>query len=1037
MGLWEIVFKFEDCKYVGHNHYLSNMNNNRYLFSFISALVILISCQQEEISQDVTAMRSESEFYGSMESFSQDTRTSVSSGNKIIWNEGDEIAIFEGCGIGRRYLLADDMESFYPFDEKEYVDESDFDANIAVYPYSESISCSEKNGCFLLDNIVLSAEQNYVSDSFDDDVFPMVAVTSDRDDRHLSFRNVCGGLKLKIKGNAVITSIILKGNDYESLAGTISVDAYADGKAPVMRMESNDSKEVVLVCNEGVQLNEEEAVTFIISLPPVKFKKGFQLRINDNEGYSMEMKTEKFNEVKRSSLLSMPEITYIPSGKAYPELLSLIKTRNNGDYSVQVTIPESMRNGTDHVIRYGHCCYPMYMYNKHAGNHDAELLVVNGGLYLKEDMLMEINEENMYRKDDNGNILYDSDGNVMVYYDPVAPGEPTVFFAGEFSWGKNPFGYYIGDSETGYYFPLYDFESYGSYDSYGKNEEEYWTGAYQKMFFTAGTPDVLDAEVEVEIEDLTPVSANIRITPDENIYGCCYAIMDQATYEHCLDLLQYKEEYMQWFVTSYFGYYYLRFGFIKEPSVLAAEDSFIDLLKSGQDYHILITALGNENGTSQKFIHKTFTTPAKEYDPPVVNVVAVDDNMHPYEAKFNIKAPGKDLIKAYYAANYVREWQLETNSGLTYADLCQNSFSQEEIAKINSDEGLTIFFSSRDGETLRMAVLGYNIENTPNQLYEGCSAIADCRTCYQIASDRVDTDLFNVLSGEWTAEARVTMQDGSNVAMKIKTADIAITDELDVPALTEEIYDIYESFGKDRATVDAYYSDFKIQTDLFNSNRLYSRNRLLCMGWFDEPMFPDMMKFKYPFDLFVDKDYNAVDCSMIFYDFGPKWFLEIAEDGSVCIPFDMNVMAPMSSVDREVYIAAYNQQASTAYLNAESGMPGEFPVSVSEDRNTIIIYPIYPEGDENALHYMNAFVNDPYSGYSVSEPIVSEIVLTRKNEVAKACSSSFGNSETIRKTVTDFSKLKKYNKVKTNVVTMEVLDKGFDDWMHGNVHHIR
>jgi len=64
------------------------MNNNRYLFSFISALVILISCQQEEISQDVAAMQSESGFYGSMESFSQDTRTSVSSGNKIIWNEG-------------------------------------------------------------------------------------------------------------------------------------------------------------------------------------------------------------------------------------------------------------------------------------------------------------------------------------------------------------------------------------------------------------------------------------------------------------------------------------------------------------------------------------------------------------------------------------------------------------------------------------------------------------------------------------------------------------------------------------------------------------------------------------------------------------------------------------------------------------------------------------------------------------------------------------------------------------------------------------
>ena len=43
-------------------------------------------------------------------------------------------------------------------------------------------------------------------------------------------------------------------------------------------------------------------------------------------------------------------------------------------------------------------------------------------------------------------------------------------------------------------------------------------------------------------------------------------------------------------------------------------------------------------------------------------------------------------------------------------------FTAEEIAKINSDEGLELAIASIDGETTRVAVLGYNDEYTPNDL---------------------------------------------------------------------------------------------------------------------------------------------------------------------------------------------------------------------------------------------------------------------------------------------------------------------------------
>lgn len=298
----------------------------------VSLLMLAFSgCQKVEVENpEKDAVLSD--FRGEMEGI-LDTKTVLDRNNNVRWSEGDQVIIFNGSTLGGKYQVTDDSvgETSAGFDYIEnaaggFVSGSDIEHNVALYPFDSKVKCAkgddkEPTESYILTKVKALSEQNYVKDSFGPGTFPMVAVTSSVSDYRLNFKNVFGGMKLQLKGDCTVSSITVKGQASEPIAGTVSVTAFVDGSAPTVSMGSDATDAVTLDCGEyGVELNEETATNFIIALPPTTFKSGFTVSIVDTEGCLMIIKTSKENKIYRSSLLKMPEIIVDASKTASIEL---------------------------------------------------------------------------------------------------------------------------------------------------------------------------------------------------------------------------------------------------------------------------------------------------------------------------------------------------------------------------------------------------------------------------------------------------------------------------------------------------------------------------------------------------------------------------------------------------------------------------------------------------------------------------------------------------------------------------------------------
>ena len=182
----------------------------------------------------------------------------------------------------------------------------------------------------------------------------------------------------------------------------------------------------------------------------------------------------------------------------------------------------------------------------------------------------------------------------------------------------------------------------------------------------------------------------------------------------------------------------------------------------------------------------------------------------------------------------------------------------------------------------------------------------------------------------------------------------------------------------DKTEVDGMYEELLGLNEMFAEHRLVGQNRMLCNGFIDFDYYADKGRFRYmnPYDLFVATNYSSVDVPQIIYDFGPKWFLEVLEDGSVIVPISSQFLPPMHCwPGYTYYVGAVGN--GYAVLDGTDEISG-FPLVVSEDMNTITIKPITfkDESGKDVKAYMNA-VGIAEGGYELVATIVSEIVLTR------------------------------------------------------------
>ena len=733
----------------------------------------------------------------------------------------------------------------------------------------------------------------------------------------------------------------------------------------------------------------------------------------------------------------------------YQDVFTVVSKSNTG-FKWHLKMPQSVKDAK-HVLRYNVGSLPMYKMSKVGWMSmlEPDLLLQNGQHHVMGDTTLVYDDTTIYELDENGEQKIDEwTGEPLMLHTPFSPGEPIVFCAGEFAWDDTDF---TGWGE-GWYTACYDYDAYNEnagggwgpwYEDIegGLDEDAYWTGYFTRKYITLDPPAALDAKVDVAF-NVGAMSGTVTFTPQADVYQYCFMILPEMEYEALLPYIDNNEDYLQWFTTSYTAAMYFGAAYSQEPLELVLEDNYY--LEPETTYHLLLTAMGDEKGMSQNFQHLTFETTAKTHPAPTVVVTPIanpNGEESPYEVWFNVKCTSKNAVSGKYAANYEREFAMMINSGYTYTQIAAqgNTLYDADIAEINSDEGMNFMFSSMPDSETRLAILLYNDEETGNSIDQDMNATAVNTTIKEPAKPAVDSPLFTELLGDWTMSAP-TQQSVYNPETfsyewqdsGVKNAKVTISTGFTYPeTLPESVYDTYKNLvGMEREEVDALYAEFKTEVDEYNA-MLKSQNRLLCTGFGFQETKHDL-DFNSPFDLFCSDSYNGYDNESMIWDCGPKWFIEINQDGSAVVPINQNRFYPLTTSGYYTYyLAGYGAEGYVSI--GPGGEDADFPVEVASDYATATINPFVYEG---ASYYLNAMRF--YYGYGyVSEFLVSGPTTLTKgwtepeapkagatsvkaaNEVAvpSANTSSVKASSAKRKTA--LKAMKKYEQRSYKFVTVE------------------
>ena len=729
------------------------------------------------------------------------------------------------------------------------------------------------------------------------------------------------------------------------------------------------------------------------------------------------------------------------------QVLTVVERKLDG-FAVHIQVPEEVKE-RGNALRYSTSSLPMYNYAKIEGGIELDMLLYNAQQFTTEDKTVRYDEYHSYERDEDGNVIE----NGAAYSDPKVPGEPGVFLVGEYGYMDDPdemVVYMDGEVKTvsvpeddpsfvdyvtnaiwsypagwsaGYYMPMYDWERW-IYDA--KNDpdnydpEKYWTGYYEKLYITTQEPETLQGNVEIKVTDKTPIDACVTFTADDDVLFYNYMLLTESEYQNqIMPLLDGNEEHLRWFVGSYFAM--MSFGVGQSQGTTTEQwlkgDWFVDTKGfAGQQIRVLVAGIGDNEGTKQCFNSLTFTMPEVTLPKPDVVITPIEDD-DPYTASFLVKNPdlSNPITEAYFACNYVREFD-QILKQYSYTTLLQEMgnplhVDKTAIEQINSEEGFVFSIASRENATTRLAMLVYNWEGSGNNPdTAGSQAVAEYTTPKANYPVRVNNELFTTLCGEWeaTAPMKEWVSDENNENggywkdVASYTSPITIASGIEYPeTLSKEVYDIYKEWGISRDKTDELYEEFVTLAKEYN-NRTRGFNRLLCLGFnFADPAYM-LNVVQTPYDLFISDEFSSATVADMFYDFGPKWNLEIDQEGNVWLPINIEREFPMSTfyfgMDYTFYMLAVGEKS---YMGApvynqkgELICDSKFPVEVSEDGNTVTIKPIVynykdASGNDAVETYYPCVAQLQYGMATPLNPRVNgEIVLKRKGASAQAAKAN-------------------------------------------------
>ena len=267
-----------------------------------ASILLMASCATDE--EVISTISTPDTFYASIEAPA--TRTYADEAGKLLWTANDQITIFKGSTKPLIYKFNGETGQNYggftnvtPDSDDDFVTSNTLDANYAIYPHDVNTTISNA-GVF---NFTIPATQSYAENSFGLGANVMVAVTEDKSDNNLSFKNLGGYFEFSLYGEGTtVKSIEFKGNNGENLAGAVAITASHDGN-PTFEFVGEATKTLTLDCGAGVTLGTEaNPTTFWFVVPAMTYSNGITITITDANDKVMEKSTSKSITIERSTI---------------------------------------------------------------------------------------------------------------------------------------------------------------------------------------------------------------------------------------------------------------------------------------------------------------------------------------------------------------------------------------------------------------------------------------------------------------------------------------------------------------------------------------------------------------------------------------------------------------------------------------------------------------------------------------------------------------------------------------------------------------
>lgn len=622
------------------------------------------------------------------------------------------------------------------------------------------------------------------------------------------------------------------------------------------------------------------------------------------------------------------------------------------------------------------------------------------------------NDEDRYAKYEDGSVNYD-----YWYYEPLVPNQILYLTVGEYTYVSEDemyvydeeLGYEVdntdGHGKPGYYKALFDQAAFDADNGGGimpwrvsplseeafPDQSQYWSGYYRIYTLRTLAPEPFAGNVTVDLSGLKPMGGQITLTPDENVPMFATALLDLSTWDMILQdyVADQEMETIQAYLTTTHAYRGAGIKYLRGATTLVVDDE-VWVEGPGSQYKLVVIAFDGEEMIGQNFTVYDITLPEKQLPAPTVEVAAIANpkgQESPYELWFNVKCTSVETAPAFsaqYAFSMERDWEASFSYGSTPTDVvlyAYKYFDEGEVAQMNTDAGCNVCFATLPGQRYGFGAVVLNEEGTNSE-----AGYIVVESAAEPTPERVESDYFTSLQGQWTLNATVsyTYYDWNTfeeVAVEEEFHTLVTIGDLTAPeSLSEEVYTGYENAwpARSREETDAAFADLKTRIAAFNE-QTRNYNRILCQGYDLYPIdwgTQSATFYASPYDIFYKGSmgeltfYGAAEA---IFDFGPKWFIEVDQEGNLRVPFNSMTMPPASNHSGTYFLAGVNSQDAAqmqefVVYDPANESTAYFPVKVEGD--TLTIEPFVHNGSNYYMHLVNA------EGY-LSAFVTSPITLTR------------------------------------------------------------